>query len=821
MAEKKTASAKREVKTAPPFSLSTGWAAAILALLVILFFHEVSVGGRTFVSPDATNPVGFVRIGEHSLWQDKVYPLWNPFVFLGMPSFGSGAYNPLIYPPDWPLALLQKVLPLPDLTWMLLYYFLGGLFTYLLAREWGARSEGALLGAVAFVFQPNLVAVGSHGHGSQLVNSAYLPLMVWLAARWFRRGSVTDLGLLALAGGFQFLRGHLQICFYTWIAIGLLAVVQIVATLRTPGELAKTFARAAALGVAAGLAFGLAGVYNLPLKDYAQYSIRGGGDGGGAGLAYATGWSMAPYELLSAIVPNWVGFGGGTYWGGMPFTDYPNAYLGVVAVLLALPAFLPASPGSGRVRAYALVMALFALFVSFGRYFPLYGFLYDHVPQFNKFRIPVMIVLLFQLSAALAGAWGWSAVLEQGARGGKRDPALDRVMLGAAALLVVAGLLALAGSEAMRGGYVSMATSLKAQFPPDAANAAFQGFVSDLGRTSLLGLLAVGLAWLAAGGRVPAAAASLGLLVLLALDTWPISSRVMQPVIGDPVQKSLDYGRDDVVEWLEKAGPWGTFRVFAPYERDNRMAGFGVSLLGGYHAAKPRLYQDLIPENSSPPLIMNPRWWALLNVKYLVMPQAMTVEQLGEVLGPAAQFFQVAYTGAAGTAFEYLPSLPRVTLCDGYAVVPDTGRAAIDSVETTSRDFGHFTFVTKDPGVQLGPITGGTAKITHYGLHDVKVDVDTPGPAILRLADLWYPDWTVRVDGKPATLLRADHALRAVVVPAGRHAVEFAFFSKPVFDGLRLSLTSLVTVLAMIGAGLWLGRRKPKGAPEAAPAGGA
>jgi chromate transporter len=43
-----------------------------------------------------------------------------------------------------------------------------------------------------------------------------------------------------------------------------------------------------------------------------------------------------------------------------------------------------------------------------------------------------MIVLLFQLSAALAGAWGWSAVLEQGARGGKRDPALDRGMLGAA-----------------------------------------------------------------------------------------------------------------------------------------------------------------------------------------------------------------------------------------------------------------------------------------------------------------------------------------------------------------------------------------------------
>src|SRR6185436_12993690 len=221
MAEKK--GARREASRAPGKlrPLTTGWAAAVLGLLVIVFFHEVSLQGKTFVSPDATAPAGFARIGEQSLYHDHVYPLWNPFVFLGMPSFASGTYNPLIYPPDWPLALLQKVVPLPDMTWMLLYYFLGGLALYLLAREWGARPEGALIGAVAFVFAPNLVAVGSHGHGSQLVDSAYLPLMLWLATRWMRGGRLSDLGWLALAGGFQMLRGHAQIAFYTWLAVGL------------------------------------------------------------------------------------------------------------------------------------------------------------------------------------------------------------------------------------------------------------------------------------------------------------------------------------------------------------------------------------------------------------------------------------------------------------------------------------------------------------------------------------------------------------------------------------------------------------------------
>ena len=95
-----------------------------------------------------------------------------------------------------------------------------------------------------------------------------------------------------------------------------------------------------ASSAAAALAFGIAGFYNLPLRDYARYSIRGGGAGGGVGMDYATGWSLAPYELPTVVVPGWAGFGGATYWGGMPFTDYPNAFVGLVAVLLAVPAFL-------------------------------------------------------------------------------------------------------------------------------------------------------------------------------------------------------------------------------------------------------------------------------------------------------------------------------------------------------------------------------------------------------------------------------------------------------------------------------------------------
>jgi hypothetical protein len=790
----------KPARSAPSFELNARWAAVILAVLVIAFFHEVAIGGRTFVSPDAMAPAGFVRVGEQSLWHDHVYPLWNPYVFLGMPSFGSGAYNPLIYPPDWPLALIQKVLPLPEMTWLLLYYFLGAWFFYLLAREWGARAEGALLGAAAFVFAPNLVAVGSHGHGSQLVDSAYLPLMLWLAARWLRTGRWLELGVLAIAGGFQMLRGHVQICFYTWMAIGLYAVVNAIAAARDPERRVPALTRGAALAGAAALAFGIAGFYNLPLRDYAAWSRRGGGAGGGVGMEYATQWSMAPFELPTIAIPAWVGFGGATYWGGMPFTDYPNAYVGIITVVIALPALFV----GGAPRAFALALAALSLLVAFGSHSPFYGFLYDHLPLFNKFRVPVMVILLFQLAAALACGWGWSAILEGAGGVAARRRPVPRLLFGAAAVLALMLVIGVLARDSWRDAYLHAALAARPELGESAAAAAFSALVADLGRAALLGLAAAALAWLAFTRRIGARPASALALVLLLIELWPVSGRVMSPVIGDVSAHNPDLGRDDVVDFLQQAGPPGSFRIWPVNEfQDNRYAGFGIASIGGYHAAKPRLFQDFLDSN----LVNNLGWLRLLNVKYIVFSEAPQTPP---------RFLKLVHQGPGGSVFENLLALPRITLVDRYRVV-QPAQAILDSVRDGSSDPAEAVFLERDPGVKLEPLTGGTAKLTSYRLNDVTVDVDVPGPALLRLADLWYPDWTVLVDDKPATLLKADYMLRAVAVPAGHHIVRFEYRSAAVRQGLMLSLVSFAVALGLVLAG-WFASRPVRSAPPA-PAG--
>src|SRR5262249_8605417 len=124
-------------------------------------------------------------------------------------------------------------------------------------------------------------------------------------------------------------------------------------------------------------------------------------------------------------------------------------------------------------------------------------------------------------------------------------------------------------------------------------------------------------------------------------------------------------------------------------------------------------------------------------------------------------------------------------------------------------------------GVPVGPPDSvGPAQVTKYKLHEVEVEVNASRPAVLRLADLYYPDWKVFVDGKPGTLLRADHALRAVAVPGGHPTVVFKFESGAFRAGLWVSIVSSVLALALLAVGWWLGRR-PAPLLKSAPASGA
>jgi len=71
------------------------------------------------------------------------------------------------------------------------------------------------------------------------------------------------------------------------------------------------------------------------------------------------------------------------------------------------------------------------------------------------------------------------------------------------------------------------------------------------------------------------------------------------------------------------------------------------------------------------------------------------------------------------------------------------------------------------------------------------------------LADLWDNGWRAYWNGQPVPILRADHALRGVIVPAGATTVEFRYQPRSFTVGLYLSGLAAVAILAWLGAIIW------------------
>ncbi len=78
------------------------------------------------------------------------------------------------------------------------------------------------------------------------------------------------------------------------------------------------------------------------------------------------------------------------------------------------------------------------------------------------------------------------------------------------------------------------------------------------------------------------------------------------------------------------------------------------------------------------------------------------------------------------------------------------------------------------------------------------VTASTDAPAWLVLTDTWFPGWTARLDGSDVPIARANHAFRAVALPAGDHEVEFVFRPRGLRTGAAITLVSLGVLAALL-----------------------
>ncbi|CAA9471537.1 MAG: hypothetical protein AVDCRST_MAG12-818, partial [uncultured Rubrobacteraceae bacterium] len=223
----------------------------------------------------------------------------------------------------------------------------------------------------------------------------------------------------------------------------------------------------------------------------------------------------------------------------------------------------------------------------------------------------------------------------------------------------------------------------------------------------------------------------------------------------------------------------------------------------GYHNA------DVVPRGLDSPLL------DLLNVRYTIVPADVDAEQ--NALLELKDAHPTVYGDERVEVLENRDALPRAWIVHSARRSPPSetlkqlGSGAVDPRETallerTPPDLDQ----PEDPSADR-------ATVTEYEADRMSLRTATGARGLLVLSEAYYPAWRAYVDGEPVPLYVADHALRAVPVPAGEHSVELRYESWSLRTGLAVSLTAYLALAVLVVSAA----RRRRGGADKLPAGDA
>ncbi|HZE09679.1 MAG TPA: hypothetical protein VE110_13080, partial [Gemmatimonadaceae bacterium] len=251
---------------APRFAF--GWAAFVYAICTLSLAYP-ALAGKFLVNPHSDQYIAgyaFREFAASTLRATGHFPMWNPYLFGGMP-YVAAMHGDIFYP----TFLLRMMLPTDvAMTWgFIIHIFLAGLFTYGFLRVIGYSFSGALVGGIAYMMSGQIASSVSPGHDGKLFVSALFPLALWLLYRGIRQGRQWSWGAFALIIGLCVLSPHPQLLQYTLLTCGAYALFLAFSAVDGPALPRGVAIRrlgAALASVIVGLAIGA--VQYLPVREY-------------------------------------------------------------------------------------------------------------------------------------------------------------------------------------------------------------------------------------------------------------------------------------------------------------------------------------------------------------------------------------------------------------------------------------------------------------------------------------------------------------------------------------------------------------------------
>jgi len=778
-----------------------------LASLTLAYFWRVIFTGQALFWGDLL----LAFYPAHALWRQSLLrgdlPLWNPYIFAGMPLLADAQYATF-----YPSMVLQLFLPLHralavDLG---LHVFMLAAFTYVFLRRLALSAASAFLGAVIFAFS-GFVAVRVH-HVSLIRTLAWLPLLLYVVAGFsLRRDTIrTALAVGAILAA-MVLAGHMQ----TVLISGLIAVAFALWGLRSvrrtggAGTDSAFVPLVAALALGALLAVAVAAAQVLPAVELVRQSERSGG----TDYQFATSFSLPLRQLPMLFSPGLFGIPTrGIYWGEWLYWEMVG-YAGIVPIMLALVGLL----FSGRRdRAFWLLIGLAGVGLAVGNALPLYPIAYWVVPGIAYFRVPARFLVWYTFAVAVLAAAGLDWL--------RQSPPRPRLWLG---FIAGAGVVAAAAGYWAAGGSTLLAVvrwladgavRSAAFFPP----ALKQTALDTVGEVAIREGRRFALLWVSAGiligvGVLRRGAISFAtplLLLLTVLDLFSFGMNFYPPTAAANL-----YGETTSTRILDLRSP--AHRMLTSPQFGSSVWLGTMTFRTGVDSpeALARFRDTLLPNTNVLHGVANVAGYSPLVVRSAQQFLALAIGQAAQNGGrsPLLDFLGARYIfspaslapplrrvdGVPFNVWRNDGALPRGYLVTRYVVEPDEERRW--RLLTEGIDLTRVVILDRPPEVDFGlrqVETPGRILRRSYGLTTVSFDLQLAHPAILVLSDTYYPGWRVYVDGRRQPLFRANHAFRAVFLPAGAKRVAFVYEPGSVRLGLAISGCSWLTVALVWLAGL-------------------
>lgn len=798
---------------------------ASFAILSCIYFSPV-LDGNIVIQGDIQKFEAMeyeqVQYAEHT---GNDIPNWNSSMFSGMPGYQT-AIEPQhsIFTPLKAI-LIGRPLGIERNIGVLFLYLLG---FYIAMLAFGIDPWLALVGALAFALGSYNIIIIEAGHITKAwAISMVAPILGGLALTL--RASESDKPwrnilwgsiLFTLALGLQITFNHIQITFYTAIAALVMGASYLIVNIKNK-TLKPFFISVLFLLLGAGLAFGSNARNLLVNEEYAKYTMRGGSDisvtpddlyhdgeksnaqtsSTGLNIDYAYQWSYGIGETYTILVPG--SFGGGSnekvgedsesyrqlrtqyaplYWGDQPFTSGPMYFGAIVVFLFILGLFIVKGPE----RWWLLIATIIAIIMSWGRNLPgINQWLFDNLPLYNKFRTPSMALVLANVCMAIMAVLALKEIFKNPDIKNRRAIYWSAGITGGFIIicLVFKGLFPFSGSadQQMAAQYGEQWPMLQDIFIKDRMSL----FVSDSWRSILFILAAAVVLWLACNDKLKQKGWLIAILAALAVvDLWSVDRRYLnENNFTNPSRLKLTQDRYDIeIDAQAQANDDEDYRVinFAVNTfNDSKPSAFHHQI-GGYSAAKLRRYQDIIDFY----IFHHINWKVLgmLNTRYIVAQNGV-VQRNPEALGNCWFVNEIQPVSNANEEILGLNTIDPATTAivntnefDVNAQLKDNG--AYDSSDAIVMEHQH-------------PYSPDYLKYTSH----------TSSDRLAVFSEIYYaPDWRAYIDGKPAEYLRANYILRAMIVPAGDHVIEFKNEAPRMhkLDNLTLVI-SLITLLLIAG----------------------